>query len=39
MFLRREDFVTPCPERCTVHVTVGAYTSTKYHYNSFGSCY
>ena len=26
-------------ERCTVHVTVGAYTSTKCHYNSFGSCY
>ena len=39
MFLRREDFVTPRPERCTVHVTVVAYTSTKCHYNSFGSSY
>ena len=39
MFLRREDFVTPRPERCTTHVTVGAYTSTKCHFNSFGSSY
>ena len=31
--------VTPRPERCTTHVTVGAYTSTKCHYNSFGSSY
>ena len=31
--------VTPRPERCTVHVTIGAYTSTKCHYNSFGSSY
>ena len=32
MFLRREDFVTPRPEReCTIHNTVGLYKSTKYH--------
>ena len=32
MFLRREDFVTPRPEReSTVHDTVGVYKSTKCH--------
>ena len=31
MFLRREDFVTPCPERVYVHDTVGVYKSTKCH--------
>ena len=31
MFLRREDFVTPCPRESTVHDTVGVYKSTKCH--------
>ena len=36
MFLRREDFVTPRPEReSTVHDTVGVYKSTKCHTEIF----